>query len=322
MILITGVAGFIGYHIATALLERGETILGIDNLNPYYDVSLKKSRLEKLVANPRFSMITADVSDRDAMLALADSHRNLTGIIHLAAQAGVRHSLVDPYVYVTSNVMGQVVMLELARRLDRLTHFVYASSSSVYGGNVDLPFSVNDPVEKPQSLYAATKRSDELIAYSYSHLYGIPTTGLRFFTVYGPWGRPDMAAYLFAKSITAGEPILVFNRGEMARDFTYVDDIVAGIVRAFDLPAGGKPPYAIYNLGNHRSERLLDFIEVLERSLGRKARLQFEPMQPGDVVATFADIEQSRCELGFEPKTPISEGIPRFVAWYREYHRI
>jgi UDP-glucuronate 4-epimerase len=218
--------------------------------------------------------------------------------------------------------MGQVVMLELARRLPRLKHFVYASSSSVYGGNVDLPFAVDDPVEKPQSLYAATKRSDELIAYSYAHLYGIPSTGLRFFTVYGPWGRPDMAAYLFATAILAGEPIRVFNRGQMARDFTYVDDIVNGIVRAFDHPANGVPPHRLYNLGNHRSERLLDFISVLERSLGRKANLKLEPMQAGDVVATYADIDQSRSDLGFEPTTPISEGIPRFVAWYREYHRV
>jgi UDP-glucuronate 4-epimerase len=322
MILVTGVAGFIGYHLAEALLARGESVLGIDNLNPYYDVALKHARVERLERCAGFTWLKADVSDRDAILALADMHPDIEGIVHLAAQAGVRHSLVDPYVYVTSNVMGQVVMLELARRLPRLKHFVYASSSSVYGGNVDLPFAVDDPVEKPQSLYAATKRSDELIAYSYAHLYGIPSTGLRFFTVYGPWGRPDMAAYLFATAILAGEPIRVFNRGQMARDFTYVDDIVNGIVRAYDHPATGAPPHRVYNLGNHRSERLLDFIAVLEHSLGRKANLKLEPMQAGDVVATYADIDQSRSDLGFEPTTPISEGIPRFVAWYREYHRV
>jgi UDP-glucuronate 4-epimerase len=320
MILITGVAGFIGYHVAEAVLARGETVLGVDNLNPYYDVALKEARLERLGRHAGFSVIRADVSDRDAMLAIAETHVDITGVVHLAAQAGVRHSLVDPYVYVTSNVMGQVVMLELARRLEGLKHFVYASSSSVYGGNVDMPFSVDDPVEKPQSLYAATKRSDELIAYAYAHLYGIPATGLRFFTVYGPWGRPDMAAYLFAKAILAGEPIRVFNQGEMARDFTYVDDIVNGIIRAHDRPAAGTPPHAIYNLGNHKSERLLDFIALLEKSLGRKARLSMAPMQAGDVVSTYADIDRSRADLGFEPLTPISEGIPRFASWYREYH--
>jgi UDP-glucuronate 4-epimerase len=320
MIIVTGVAGFIGYHVAAALLDRGETVVGIDNLNDYYDVRLKQARLDRLSKAPGFSFVKADVSDRDRMMELAATHPDTTGIVHLAGQAGVRHSLIDPYAYVTSNVMGQVVMLELARRLKQLRHFVYASSSSVYGGNETLPFSIEDAVDRPQSLYAATKRADELMTYTYAHLYGIPTTGLRFFTVYGPWGRPDMAAYLFARAIVDGEPIRVFNRGEMRRDFTYVDDIVAGVIRALDRPPTGTPPHAIYNLGNHRAEKLMDFIGTLENALNRKAEIRFEPMQAGDVPATFADIETSRRELGFEPTTPISVGIPRFVDWFRQYH--
>jgi UDP-glucuronate 4-epimerase len=322
MILLTGVAGFIGYHVAQVLLGRGEAVVGVDNLNDYYDVSLKQARLERLRASSSFSFVKADVSDREAILAIAAARPDVTGVVHLAAQAGVRHSLVDPYVYVTSNVMGQVVMLELARRLKHLKHFVYASSSSVYGGNEDLPFSIDDTVDQPQSLYAATKRSDELIAYTYAHLYGVPSTGLRFFTVYGPWGRPDMAAYLFTRAILKGEPIQVFNGGEMRRDFTFVDDIVNGVVRALDRPATGKPPHAVYNLGNHRSEKLMDFIGTLERALDRKAQIRFAPMQAGDVLSTFADIEASRRDLGFEPTTPISEGIPRFVNWFRQYHSV
>jgi UDP-glucuronate 4-epimerase len=320
-ILVTGAAGFIGAHVSRALLARGERVLGIDNMNTYYDIRLKEARLSWLAAEANFSFQKLDVSDRDGVLALAGGEP-ITGIVHLAAQAGVRHSLTDPYVYIQSNVMGQVVMLELARRLTSLKHFVYASSSSVYGGNTELPFSVDQPVEKPNSLYAATKRADELIGHTYAHLYGIPSTGLRFFTVYGPWGRPDMAAYLFTSAILAGEPIRVFNNGEMWRDFTFIDDIVAGVVRALDRPATGKPPHAVYNLGNHKSERLLDFIAVLEEALGRKAQMKFEPMQPGDVPATYADIEASRRDLGFEPLTPISAGIPKFVAWYRGYHGV
>jgi UDP-glucuronate 4-epimerase len=240
----------------------------------------------------------------------------------------VRHSLTDPYAYITANAMGQTVMLELARKLQGLKHFVYASSSSVYGGNTKLPFSVEDPVEQPNSLYAATKRAGELFSYTYAHLYGVPATGLRFFTVYGPWGRPDMAAFLFTRAIIAGEPIKVFNRGEMWRDFTYIDDIVSGVVRVLDRPPadlrgqGGPPPHKIYNLGNHRSEKLTDFIAVLEQALQRKAQIQLEPMQPGDVAATYADIETSRSDLGFEPTTPISSGIPKFIAWYKDYYGV
>ena len=321
-LLVTGAAGFIGSHVSHALLARGEKVLGVDNLNNYYDVRLKEARLARLRDKPGFAFHAVDISDRDRILAFAEDNSDITGIVNLAAQAGVRHSLADPYIYVQSNVMGQVVMFELARRLKRLEHFVYASSSSVYGGNTEMPFSVDQPVVKPNSLYAATKLSDELIGYTYAHLYGIPCTGLRIFTVYGPWGRPDMAAFIFTKAILAGEPIRVFNHGEMWRDFTFIDDIVAGVVRALDKTATGKPPHAVYNLGNHKSVKLLDFIAILEQALGRKAQMKFEPMQPGDVAATYADIETSRRDLGFEPSTPVSVGIPRFVAWYRNYHAI
>jgi UDP-glucuronate 4-epimerase len=321
MILVTGAAGFIGYHVSQTLLSRGDSVLGIDNLNSYYDVSLKKARLSRLSAHSNFSFRPLDVSDRDSMLALVREFPHITGIVHLAAQAGVRHSLTDPYVYVTSNVMGQVVMCELAKRLESLRHFVYASSSSVYGGNTKMPFSVSDPVQQPNSLYAATKRADELIGYTYAHLYKLPATGLRFFTVYGPWGRPDMAAFIFTRAILKGEPIRVFNHGEMWRDFTYIDDIVDGVLRALECPPSATPPHAIYNLGNHKCEKLTDFIAVIESALGRKAEVILEPLQPGDVPATYADIETSRRNLGFEPKTPISVGVPRFISWYREYFR-
>jgi UDP-glucuronate 4-epimerase len=321
MILVTGAAGFIGFHVSKALLASGERVLGIDNLNDYYDVTLKQARLAQLSKHEGFTFRALDVSDREAMFALAGELPGITRIVHLAAQAGVRHSLTDPYVYVTSNVMGQVVMCELARRLASLRHFVYASSSSVYGSNTKMPFSVDDPVERPNSLYAATKRADELIGYTYAHLYKLPATGLRFFTVYGPWGRPDMAAFIFTRAILKGEPIRVFNHGEMWRDFTYIDDIVAGVLRALERPPAVDPPHAIYNLGNHKCEKLTDFIAVIESALARKAQLNFEPIQPGDVPATYADIEASRRDLGFEPTTPISVGIPRFVSWYREFYR-
>jgi UDP-glucuronate 4-epimerase len=321
-VLLTGAAGFIGYHVAQALLARGDQVVGIDNLNAYYEVALKDARLAQLTAQKGFAFERADIADRDAMFAMAAKYPNVTHVVHLAAQAGVRHSLTDPYTYVTSNVMGQVVMLELARKFAKLEHFVYASSSSVYGGNTKLPFSIEDETEQPNSLYAATKKADELIGHTYAHLYNLPATGLRFFTVYGPWGRPDMAAFLFTKAILAGEPIKVFNNGEMWRDFTYIDDIVAGVLAATARKPTKKPPHAIYNLGNHRSEKLTDFIATLESALGRKAQIKFEPMQPGDVARTYADIEASRRDLGFDPKTPIAEGIPRFVAWYKEHYRI
>jgi UDP-glucuronate 4-epimerase len=318
-VLITGAAGFIGFHVARTLLDRGERVIGIDNLNDYYDVSLKEARLAKLRERRNFIFAKADVADRDRIFDLVESHLDLRDVIHLAAQAGVRHSLQDPYCYIEANVMGTLVMLEAARRVRGLRGLVYASSSSVYGANTKQPFSVDDRVDYPVSLYGATKRSCELMAESYSRLYGLPTTGLRFFTVYGPWGRPDMAAYLFTRAILAGEPIQVFNEGRMARDFTYIDDIVAGVIAAADRPAiAGE--HRIYNLGNHRPEQLLDFIGVLERLLGRTATKRLLPMQPGDVPASYADIETARRDLGFEPRATIKTGLAAFVEWYRQYH--
>jgi UDP-glucuronate 4-epimerase len=325
-VLVTGSAGFIGYHVAQALLTRGEQVLGVDNLNSYYDPALKQARLERLQAHPAFTFAQADVADLAAITALARRHRDrIAGVIHLAAQAGVRHSLKAPFDYMRSNLQGHMVMLETCRQeLPELRHLVYASSSSVYGGNTKTPFAVEDPVDQPISLYAATKRADELLSHCYSHLYRIPATGLRFFTVYGPWGRPDMAAFLFADAITAGRPITLYNRGDMQRDFTYIDDIVAGVLAALDRPPalGGDAPHALYNLGNHRPVELRRFVAVLEEALGMTAEIRLAPLPPGDVVRTFADIEASRRDLGFEPSTPIEEGLPRFVEWYREYHRV
>jgi UDP-glucuronate 4-epimerase len=324
-VLVTGVAGFIGSHVARHLLARGESVVGIDNVNDYYSVALKEARLAELAKLPGFVLHRANIADRDAVFAIAEQHGDATGVVHLAAQAGVRYSLENPYAYVEANVMGQVVMLEAARKLPHLASFVYASSSSVYGANKTQPFSVADRVDAPVSLYAATKRSDELITYAYSRLYGIPATGLRFFTVYGPWGRPDMAIYLFTEAILAGRPIDVFNQGQMARDFTYIDDIASGTVAALDRPPAAEPDgarHAVYNLGNHRSERLMDLIHHLEALLGRKAEMRMLPMQPGDVAETFADIAASQRALGFNPTTSIVEGLARFVAWYKAYHRI
>jgi len=320
-ILITGAAGFIGFHVTKALLDRGDRVVGIDNLNDYYDVRLKEARLALLSAYPGFLFAKLDVADRDGVFALVERHKDLRSVIHLAAQAGVRYSLENPYAYVDSNVMGTLVMLEAARRIDGLTAITYASSSSVYGANQKQPFSVEDRVDDPVSLYAATKRSCELLARAYSHLYGLPATGLRFFTVYGPWGRPDMAAYLFTRAILGGQPIRVFNEGRMARDFTYIDDIVAGTLAAHDRPPADGA-HQIYNLGNHHPEQLLDFIAVLERLLGRTATKEFLPLQPGDVPESFADIEASRRDLGFDPRTTIEVGLARFVEWYRQYHRV
>jgi len=322
MILVTGAAGFIGSQVVRALLARGEQVLGVDNLNAYYEVSLKEARLALLSPRDGFSFRKLDISDRDGMLGLARDFPGITGVVHLAAQAGVRYSLIDPYAYVQSNVMGQVVMLELARALPKLKHFVYASSSSVYGANTKTPFAESDPVEQPNSLYAATKRSDELIGRTYAHLYGIPATGLRFFTVYGPWGRPDMAPMLFSRAILAGEPIRVFNHGEMWRDFTYVDDVVDGVVRTLDRPAQGMPPHRLYNLGNNKPEKLTDFIAVLEQALQRKAVTKLEPMQPGDVPTTYADITDAERDLGFAPSTSLADGIPKFVDWYKNFYGV
>ena len=321
IVLVTGAAGFIGAAVCHALLARGDAVVGVDNLNDYYDVGLKQARLAQLTSNKAFDFHQIDISDQGRMLKLAADFPGITGIVHLAAQAGVRYSLVNPYAYVTSNVMGQVVVLEMARALPALKHLVYASSSSVYGDNKKTPFAVGDTVDSPNSLYAATKRVDELLGHAYAHLYGLASTGLRFFTVYGPWGRPDMAPMLFAKAINAGEPIRVFNDGEMWRDFTYIDDIVDGVIRALDRPATGTPPHAIYNLGNHKVEKLMDFIAEIEKALDKKAQMKMEPMQPGDVPITYADIEGSRSALGFEPSTPISAGIPRFIAWFKDYYR-
>ncbi len=321
-ILVTGAAGFIGAAVSDALLARGAHVIGVDNLNDYYDVRLKQARLDRLTARPHFDFHQIDISDRDRMLKLAADFPHITHIVHLAAQAGVRYSLENPYAYITANVMGQVVTQELARALPGLKHFVYASSSSVYGANTKTPFAVGDAVDHPNSLYAATKRADELIGHTYAHLYGIPSTGLRFFTVYGPWGRPDMAPILFASAIAAGKPIKVFNHGEMWRDFTYIDDIVDGVLRALDRPPSANPPHAIYNLGNRKPENLTDFIAEIEKAMGRMAEKIMAPLQPGDVPATYADIEASTRDLGFVPTTPIATGIPKFIAWFRDYYGV
>jgi UDP-glucuronate 4-epimerase len=320
-ILVTGAAGFIGYHVAVALLKRGDAIIGIDNLNDYYDVRLKQARLDRLKPHTNFAFHKTNIADRDAMGRLP--LEGVTHIVHLAAQAGVRYSLQNPYAYVESNLMGHTVMLEIARRLPGLKHFVYASSSSVYGGNTKVPFAIDDPVNQPVSLYAATKRADELMSWTYAHLYGTPCTGLRFFTVYGPWGRPDMAYYSFTESILAGKPITIFNKGQMRRDFTYIDDIVKGVLAAIDKPPvakTGEPPAKLYNLGNSKAENLMDFVTTLERALGRKAVYDFQPMQPGDVPETFADITATTRDLGFRPQTSIDEGLQHFVKWYQSYY--
>jgi UDP-glucuronate 4-epimerase len=320
-VLVTGAAGFIGFHVAKALLARGDEVIGVDNLNDYYDVDLKQARLDQLTSHKDFTFHKLNIGNREAMLLLATS--GSTHVVHLAAQAGVRYSLENPYAYVESNLMGQVVMLELARSLPKLEHFVYASSSSVYGTNIKVPFSIDDAVEHPVSLYAATKRADELMSWTYAHLYKLPVTGLRFFTVYGPWGRPDMAYYNFTKQILAGEAIKIFNHGAMRRDFTYIDDIVQGVLAALERPSvakDGQPPAQLYNLGNSKSENLMDFVAVLEEALGKKAAYDFQPMQPGDVPETFADIAASTRDLDFQPETNIKDGIAKFVAWYKSYY--
>jgi UDP-glucuronate 4-epimerase len=325
-IIVTGCAGFIGYHVSRALFARGEQVIGIDSVNSYYDPALKRARLAELEHHAGFTFARLDVADLAGVSALARRHRcEVTGVIHLAAQAGVRHSLTAPFDYVHSNLEGHMAMLEVCRHeLPKLRHLVYASSSSVYGGNTKIPFAIEDRVDQPISLYAATKRANELMSHCYAHLYSMPQTGLRFFTVYGPWGRPDMAAYLFADAIMQGRPITLNNQGDMERDFTYIDDIVAGVLAALDRPAKarGGAPHAIYNLGNHRPVHLRRFLGLLEDALGRRAEVRLAPLPPGDVVRTCADIDASRRDLGFEPSTPIEEGLPRFVEWYRAYHRL
>ena len=321
-VLVTGAAGFIGMHVANALLDRGDTVFGVDNLNDYYDPALKRARLARLESRERFSFMKVELADRDQVFAAVDANQDIDRVVHLAAQAGVRHSLTDPYVYVQSNVMGHLVVMEACRRLPSIRHLVYASSSSVYGGNQELPFSVEHRVDHPDSLYAATKRSGELMSECYAHLYGLPMTGLRFFTVYGPWGRPDMSYWLFADAILNDRPIRVFNHGKMRRDFTYIDDITAGVLGALDRPptgADGQRPHHVYNLGNNRTEELMRFIEVIEAACGRQATKNFESMQLGDVAATYADIAASRRDLGFDPATTIDRGIPDFVDWFRSY---
>ena len=330
-LLVTGAAGFIGSSVAMSLLDRGEQVIGIDNLNDYYDPALKRARLQWIGAGHgnAFTFEQVDFGDQGALEEFAAPHR-FGRIVHLGAQAGVRYSLIDPQAYVRSNLMGQINLLELARHRE-VEHFVYASSSSVYGGNETLPFRIEDRVDHPVSLYAATKKADELMGESYAHLYRLPMTGLRFFTVYGPWGRPDMAMWVFTDALFSGRPLQLFNGGDMRRDFTYIDDIVSGVLAAVDSPplddgqtkaGGSKTPHAIYNIGNHRSEELMRMVGLLEQATGRKAEVEFKPMQPGDVKDTFADISAIQRDLGFEPSTSIDTGIPRFVEWFKAYHQI
>ena len=332
-ILVTGAAGFIGFHLCQRLLARGDAVLGLDNLNSYYDVSLKQARLAQLQPLPGFRFTQADLADRPAMEQLFSSE-SFDIVIHLAAQAGVRYSLENPHAYVDSNLTGFVSILEGCRH-GGVKHLVFASSSSVYGANTAMPFSVHQNVDHPVSLYAATKKANELMAHSYASLFNLPVTGLRLFTVYGPWGRPDMAYFSFTKAILEGRPINIFNQGKLQRDFTYVDDIVEGIVRIADKPATAHPawsgsqpdpgtsfaPYRIYNIGNNKPVELLQFIEILEQQLGKSARKHFLPMQAGDVLATFANIDDLAAETGFRPTTSIEEGIARFVAWYRSFYK-
>jgi UDP-glucuronate 4-epimerase len=330
-VLITGAAGFIGFSLSCRLLARGDLVIGIDNLSDHYPVSLKKNRCDHLVntGGNRFTFMREDFSDMASVENALAGH-TFDSVVHLGAQAGVRYSLENPHAYVRANLVGHLNMLEIARHR-AVEHMVYASSSSVYGGNTKLPFAVEDRVDHPLSLYAATKKADELMSETYAHLYRLPLTGLRFFTVYGPWGRPDMMMWIFTQKILAGEPIPVFNHGDMYRDFTYIDDIVSGVVACLDNPpaddgkekAGGSTkPHALYNIGNHRSEHLMKVIGLIEEACGRKAEMKMLPMQPGDVQRTYADIEAIQQDLGFQPKTSIEEGVPAFVRWYREYHGV
>jgi len=333
-ILVTGAAGFIGHALTQGLLRRGDSVFGVDNLSTYYDVRLKQARVDRLKAHPDFRFELIDIASRQGVASLFAMNR-FDAVVHLAAQAGVRYSLTNPHAYVDANLVGFINVLEGARN-HGAKHLVYASSSSVYGANTRLPFSEHDNVDHPYSLYAATKKANELMAHSYAHLYGLACTGLRFFTVYGPWGRPDMALFLFTRGILAGRPIAVFNQGDMVRDFTYVDDIVQGILRVIDHPAkangewrGDAPdpatsqaPYRVYNIGNNRPVKLLRYIEVLEDALGRKAVLDLQPMQKGDVPQTMADVSALEQDVGYRPATPIEVGIPRFVEWYRNYYKV
>ena len=331
-ILVTGAAGFIGFHTSRALLDRGDEVVGLDNLNAYYDPKLKEARLAKLVSRNGFTFVKGDIADKAVIDRLFAEHQPQR-VIHLAAQAGVRHSLTHPEDYVQSNIVGFLNILEACRHR-KVEHLVFASSSSVYGGNTHTPFSVHDNVDHPLSFYGASKKSNELMAHCYAHLYRLPVTGLRFFTVYGPWGRPDMALFMFVRKILADEPIDVFNEGHHARDFTYIDDIVEAVVRLVDRVAQPNPdwlgdhpdpstssaPYRLYNIGNHSPVPLLDFIGLIEKALGREAKKNLLPLQPGDVPMTYADVTALAADIGFAPKTPIEEGVANFVAWYRDYH--
>ncbi len=333
-ILVTGAAGFIGYHAARRLLESGRSVIGLDNLNAYYDPNLKQARLKQLAKFPGFRFAKLDLADRAGMAALFAEHR-FPYVVHLAAQAGVRHSLIDPYAYVDSNLVGFSNILEGCRH-NGCRHLLFASSSSVYGSNTKMPFSVHDNVDHPLSLYGASKKANELMAHSYAHLFRLPTTGLRFFTVYGPWGRPDMAMWIFADAILAGKPIKLFNHGKMQRDFTYIDDVVESIVRLVELPPSANPdwlgqapdpgsssaPWRVYNIGNNNPVELLDVVDLLEKSIGKTAIRELVPIQPGDVPATYANIDDLMRDVDFKPSTPIADGIARFIAWYRSYHRL
>ena len=333
-VLVTGAAGFIGMHVSQILLARGDQVVGLDNVNDYYDPTLKEARLARLTGHPGFRFVRMDVADRAGMAALFEQHR-FDRVVHLAAQAGVRYSLVNPHAYIDANIVGFTNILEGCRH-SGVQHLAYASSSSVYGGNTHMPFSEHHGVDHPVSLYAATKKANELMAHTYSHLFGLPTTGLRFFTVYGPWGRPDMALFLFTKAILAGEPIKVFNHGKMIRDFTYIDDIAEGVVRVLDRaatadpsydpasadPARSNAPYRVFNIGNHDPIPLMDFIGAIEQAVGREAVKELLPLQDGDVPATHADVEELAAWTGFRPAMPVPEGIRRFVAWYRDYYKV
>ncbi len=320
-VLVTGVAGFIGSHVARALLARGEAVVGIDNFSDYYDPILKFARLKTLREDKGFTFLEADIADREAMLALAGRHGDLDRIVHLAAQPGVRHSMVDPYIYVQTNVMGHLVMLELARSVSGLKHFVYASSSSVYGGNRKLPFATTDNVDRPISLYAATKRADELITETYTHLYGLKATGLRYFTVYGPWGRPDMSPYIFAKAIHEGRTIELNHLGFIKRDYSYIDDIVAGTLAVLDSPAAAAG-HRVYNLGAARSEDIVHVVSLFEKALGREAKVELRPGEPGDMQETAADVSDTTRDFGWTPKVTVEQGIPLFVDWFKTYNRL
>ena len=317
-VLVTGAAGFIGSHVAQTLLARGEVVIGVDNFSDYYDPSLKVARLKMLREEPGFTFLNADISDRETMRRLPQEHPGIDRIVHLAAQPGVRHSMVDPYIYIQTNVLGHLVMLELAREFTTLKHIVYASSSSVYGGNRKLPFAVTDPVERPVSLYAVTKRADELMTETYTHLYGLKATGLRFFTVYGPWGRPDMSPYIFAKAIHEGRKITLYHQGLIKRDYSYIDDIVSGTLAILDRPPPA-PIHRVYNLGATHSEDIVHVISLFEKALGRKAMIELRPGEPGDMQETAADISETTRDFGWTPRVTVDMGVPLFVDWFKTY---